>query len=70
MVQEDRVARARQGGHAPASMLTAVCSDAVTLTDDELAAFGKTIKFAGCLPRNLLCETVVARAFEVPEHDA
>ena len=56
--------------HAPASMLTAVCSDAVTLTDDELAAFGKTIKFAGCLPRNLLCETVVARAFEVPEHDA
>ena len=51
-------------------MLTAAGSDVVTLTDDEIAVFGETIKFSGCLPRNLLSETVVARVFEAPEHHA
>lgn len=55
---------------APASMLTAADGHAVVLTDDELAVFAETMKFSGCLPRHLLSETVVARAFEVPEHDA
>ena len=50
---------------APASLLESAPGTWMTLTDDELAVFAETIKFSVCLPRNLLAETVVARAFEV-----
>ena len=36
---------------APVSALTAVTSEGVALTDDELAAFAEAVKFSGCLPR-------------------
>jgi ATP-dependent helicase Lhr and Lhr-like helicase len=52
---------------APAARLA---TDAIVLTDDELAVFAEAIKFSDCLPRGLLAETVVARAFEAPgQHD-
>ena len=50
---------------APASLLESAPGTWIALTDDELAVFAETIKFSACLPRNLLAETVVARAFEV-----
>ena len=37
------------------------------LTEDELSVFAETIKFSSCLPRSLLAETVVARAFEIAD---
>ena len=49
---------------APASVLTAATIDASSLTDDEIAEYGKAMKFSGCLPRDLLSETIVARVFE------
>ena len=48
-----------------ASMSDASDIGAAVLTDDELAIFSETIKFSKCLPRGLLADTVVARAFEV-----
>lgn len=36
----------------------------IDLTDDEIAAFQESIKFAECVPRQLLSRTVVARSFE------
>lgn len=49
---------------APVSELTMAADDTVALTDDELNRFADSIKFADCLPRRLLVETVIARAFE------
>jgi hypothetical protein len=34
------------------------------LTDEEVAMYGKSIKFSLCLPRDLLVRTIVARYFE------
>ena len=55
---------------APASLLESAPGTWITLTDDELAVFAETIKFSACLPRNLLAETVTARAFEVAKKSA
>lgn len=52
---------------APASMLEPEPNALLALTDDELSVFAETIKFSSCLPRNLLAETVLARAFEVAD---
>ena len=35
------------------------------LTEDELAAYKQSIKFADCVPRGLLTRTIVARTFDV-----
>lgn len=50
---------------APASLLAQALGARFELTDDELSVIAEAIKFSSCLPRNLLAETVVARAFEV-----
>ena len=55
---------------APASLLESAPGTWITLTDDELAVFAETIKFSSCLPKSLLAETVVARAFEVDKRGA
>ena len=55
---------------APASLLALPATAAIALTDDELSGFAETIKFSSCLPRTLLTETVVARAFEVVDQRA
>jgi ATP-dependent Lhr-like helicase len=51
---------------APIAALTAPLPEHLDLTDNELAAFHESIKFADCLPRQLLSRTVVARNFETP----
>jgi len=55
---------------APASLLTPEHGTRLELTDEELGVFEETIKFSSCLPRNLLAETVVARAFEIADDRA
>ena len=55
---------------APASLLESARGTAIMLTDDELAAFAETIKFSSCLPRSLITETIVSRAFEVVKKGA
>ena len=50
---------------APASLLAPAQGTQFELTDDELSVFAEAIKFSSCLPKGLLTETVVARAFEV-----
>ena len=55
---------------APASLLESAPGTWITLTDDELAVFAETIKFSSYLPKSLLAETVVARAFEVDKRGA
>ena len=50
---------------APASQLTDVTPQNLTLTDAEMATFAESIKFAECVPMGLLTRTVVARNFEV-----
>jgi ATP-dependent Lhr-like helicase len=51
---------------APIAALTAALPEHLDLTDNELAAFHGSIKFADCLPRQLLSRAVVARNFETP----
>ena len=48
---------------APASLLVPAQGAKFELTDDELNVFAEAIKFSFCMPKNLLAETVVARAF-------
>lgn len=55
---------------APASLLAPAKGTRLELTDDELSVFEETIKFSSCLPRSLLGETVVARAFEIADDRA
>ena len=55
---------------APASLLVPAQGERLELTDDELSVFAETIKFSSCLPRSLLAETVVARAFEIADDRA
>jgi ATP-dependent helicase Lhr and Lhr-like helicase len=50
---------------APASMLDQRSDQVIELTDDELSSFAESIKFSTCLPRHLLIDTVIARAFEI-----
>ena len=50
---------------APVSALPAALPESLALTDDELAAFRDSIKFADCVPRQLLSRTIIARNFEV-----
>lgn len=50
---------------APVAALPAALPESLELTDDELAAFRDSIKFADCVPRQLLSKTIVARNFEV-----
>ena len=52
---------------APASLLVSAQGERLELTDDELSVFAETIKFSSCLPRSLLTETVVVRAFEIAD---
>ncbi len=49
---------------APLSMLANAATAPTTLTDEEVAMYGKSIKFSPCLPRDQLVRTIVARYFE------
>jgi ATP-dependent Lhr-like helicase len=49
---------------ATASLFDDPASQNVPLSDHELAVFAEAMKFSACLPRALLEESVVARAFE------
>lgn len=49
--------------HAPVDALPSALPAHLDLTDAELAAFRDSIKFADCLPRELLARTIVARNF-------
>lgn len=53
---------------APASMLDQRSDQVIEVTDDELSSFAESIKFSTCLPRHLLIDTVIARAFEIGTH--
>jgi ATP-dependent Lhr-like helicase len=50
---------------APVAALPGTLPDRIDLTGDELAAFHESIKFADCVPRQLLSRTIVARNLEV-----
>ena len=50
---------------APVAALAATPPGPIDLTGDEIAAFHESIKFADCVPRQLLSRTIVARNFEV-----
>lgn len=50
---------------APVAALAATLPGRIDLTGNELAAFQEAIKFADCVPRQLLSRTIVARNFEV-----
>ncbi len=50
---------------AAVAVLPATLPEPIHLTDDEIAAFRQSIKFAECVPRDLLSRTIVGRDFEV-----
>jgi ATP-dependent Lhr-like helicase len=50
---------------APVAALVATLPERIELTGDEIAAFHESIKFADCVPRELLSRTIVARNFEM-----
>lgn len=52
---------------APLSQLASMPQDQLKLSDAELGTFAEGIKFATCLPRQLLTQTIVARSFETAE---
>lgn len=54
---------------APLAALAATLPERIDLTGDELAAFHESIKFADCVPRQLLSRTIVARNFEMTSGD-
>jgi ATP-dependent Lhr-like helicase len=47
----------------PPSLIAETAGLQVVLTDIEIADFTETIKFAGCVPRDLLTRTIIAREF-------
>jgi ATP-dependent Lhr-like helicase len=49
----------------PSVAVPAPLPESLVLTDDELAAFRDSIKFADCVPQQLLTRTIIARNFEV-----
>ena len=54
---------------APVAALATTLPERIDLTGDELAAFHEAIKFADCVPRELLSRTIVARSFEMNSGD-
>ena len=50
---------------APLTGLVATLPGGIDLSEHELAGFARAIKFAACVPRQLLARTIVARNFEV-----
>jgi len=50
---------------APVAALAATLPEHLDLTNEELAAFHDSIKFAHCVPRQLLSRTIIARNFGV-----
>ena len=54
---------------APVAALAAALPEHLDLTENELAAFHESIKFADCVPRELLSRTIVARNFEMASED-
>ena len=50
---------------APVAALASTLPEHIDLTGDELAVLHEPIKFADCVPRQLLTEMIVARNFEV-----
>lgn len=58
---------------APASLMAPLDRAPSALTDAEIAAFAESIKFASCVPTELLLRTIMARNFEtsdaLSEHD-
>lgn len=50
--------------HAPALLLTGAAPQYLRLSDAEIAVFAESIKFAACVPHELLARTIVARNFE------
>ena len=50
---------------APVAALAATPPGHIDLTGYEIAAFHESIKFADCVPRQLLSRTIVARNFEI-----
>lgn len=50
---------------APASRLAGGSSESLVLTEPELATFAESIKFAECVPRDLLIRTIISRNFEM-----
>lgn len=55
---------------APISALVISPFEQLDLTDAELTAFRVSIKFADCVPRQLLARTIIARNFEVSDETA
>ena len=51
---------------APASLLTDAAQGQLTLSVAEIATFAESVKFAECVPLDLLTRTIVARNFEAP----
>ncbi len=49
--------------HAPPFLLISAAQGQMTLNDEEIATFAESIKFAECVPRQLLTRTIVARSF-------
>jgi len=54
---------------APVAALPPTVPDRIELTGDEIAAVYESIKFADCVPRQLLSRTIVARNFETTSGD-
>lgn len=50
---------------APVAALPAALPEFLALSDNELAAFRDSIKFADCVPQQLLSRAILARNFEV-----
>ena len=49
--------------YAPPSLLTNIEKPTLTLTDAEIALIAESIKFAKCVPQNLLTRTISTRFF-------
>ena len=49
---------------APAALTSGVPTGIITLTDSEIATFADSIKFAACVPKQLLARRDRARNFE------
>jgi len=50
---------------APHSLLTNTEQPTLTLTEAEIASFAESVKFAKCVPQNLLTRTITARLFDM-----
>jgi ATP-dependent Lhr-like helicase len=50
---------------APVAALSTTLPERIELTGGEIAGFHESIKFADCVPRQLLSRTIMARNFEM-----